>query len=150
MFDPSDLQQRTVGTDPPNLIRAFTHTMSRTSGISVCFGTTQDEMVLSNAKLELREMNSTAAPSGAGVSQGSRGGEPAQHPHYRIRSLRALSRRYRFLCRFVSIHDLRVTLLYFRELLWAAAVDVGSQPRSPSGAVDPRVVGKRDGGNAPR
>jgi hypothetical protein len=92
MFDPSDLQQRAVRTDPPNLIRAFTHTMTRTSGISVCFGTTQHEMVLSNTKLELQETNSTAAPSGAGVSQGSRGGEPAQQPHYRIRSLRALSR----------------------------------------------------------
>ncbi|KAJ7888416.1 hypothetical protein B0H14DRAFT_2693912 [Mycena olivaceomarginata] len=149
MFDPSDLQQRAVRTDPPNLIRAFTHTMTRTSGISVCFGTTQHEMVLSNAKLELRETNSTAAPSGAGVSQGSWGGEPAQHPLHQDADYFAISG-YRFLCRFVSIHDRRVTLLYFRELLWAAAVDVGSQPRSPSGAVDPRVVGKRDGGNAPR
>lgn len=46
----------TAGTFPSNLIRVRTHTMSDTSGISVCFGTVQDSVMLENAKMALREM----------------------------------------------------------------------------------------------
>ncbi|KAF7323678.1 Chitin biosynthesis protein [Mycena kentingensis (nom. inval.)] len=46
----------TSGTFPSNIVRARTHTMSDTSGISVCFGTMQDPVVLENAKMALRDM----------------------------------------------------------------------------------------------
>jgi chitin biosynthesis protein CHS5 len=46
----------TAGTFPSNLIRVRTHAMTDTSGISVCFGNVQDEVLLENAKLALREM----------------------------------------------------------------------------------------------
>jgi chitin biosynthesis protein CHS5 len=46
----------TAGTFPSNLIRVRTHTMSDTSGISVCFGNVQDEVMLENAKVALKEM----------------------------------------------------------------------------------------------
>ncbi|KAG6841282.1 hypothetical protein C0991_012452 [Blastosporella zonata] len=46
----------TAGTFPSNLIRVRTHTMTDTSGISVCFGNVQDSVLLENAKLALREM----------------------------------------------------------------------------------------------
>jgi chitin biosynthesis protein CHS5 len=46
----------TAGTFPSNLVRVRTHTMTDTSGISVCFGNVQDEVLLENAKLALREM----------------------------------------------------------------------------------------------
>ncbi|RDB20046.1 Chitin biosynthesis protein CHS5 [Hypsizygus marmoreus] len=46
----------TAGTFPSNLIRVHTHTMTDTSGISVCFGNVQDPVMLENAKLALREM----------------------------------------------------------------------------------------------
>ncbi|KAG6845522.1 hypothetical protein H0H87_007766 [Tephrocybe sp. NHM501043] len=46
----------TAGTFPSNLIRVRTHTMTDTSGISVCFGNVQDSVMLENAKLALREM----------------------------------------------------------------------------------------------
>lgn len=46
----------TAGTFPSNLIRVRTHTITDTSGISVCFGNVQDEVLLENAKLALREM----------------------------------------------------------------------------------------------
>ncbi|KAF7343242.1 Chitin biosynthesis protein CHS5 [Mycena venus] len=45
-----------AGTYPSNLIRVRTHTMNDTSGISVCFGTVQDSVMLENAKMALREM----------------------------------------------------------------------------------------------
>ncbi|KAF8638089.1 hypothetical protein AX17_002450 [Amanita inopinata Kibby_2008] len=45
-----------AGTYPSNLIRARTHTMTDTSGISVCFGNVQDSVLLENSKLALREM----------------------------------------------------------------------------------------------
>ncbi|KZT29558.1 hypothetical protein NEOLEDRAFT_1085576 [Neolentinus lepideus HHB14362 ss-1] len=47
----------TAGTYPSNLIRVRTHTMTDTSGISVCFGNVQDLVLLENAKMALREMN---------------------------------------------------------------------------------------------
>jgi hypothetical protein len=46
----------TAGTFPSNLLRVHTHTMSDTSGISVCFGNVQDPVLLENVKLALREM----------------------------------------------------------------------------------------------
>ncbi|KAK1225329.1 hypothetical protein PQX77_011747 [Marasmius sp. AFHP31] len=46
----------TAGTYPSNVIRVRTHTMTDTSGISVCFGTVQDEVLLENAKMALQEM----------------------------------------------------------------------------------------------
>lgn len=46
----------TAGTHPSNLIRVRTHTMTDTSGISVCFGTIQDPRMLETAKLALKEM----------------------------------------------------------------------------------------------
>ncbi|KAJ3514564.1 hypothetical protein NLJ89_g2300 [Agrocybe chaxingu] len=46
----------TAGTYPSNTLRVRTHTMSDTSGISVCFGNVQDPVLLENAKLALREM----------------------------------------------------------------------------------------------
>lgn len=45
-----------AGTYPSNVVRVRTHTMSDTSGVSVCFGTVQDKVMLENAKLALREM----------------------------------------------------------------------------------------------
>ena len=46
----------TAGIYPSNLLRVRTHTMTDTSGISVCFGTVEDEVMLENAKMALREM----------------------------------------------------------------------------------------------
>ncbi|KAF9266078.1 hypothetical protein L218DRAFT_971508 [Marasmius fiardii PR-910] len=46
----------TAGTYPSNLIRVRTHTMTDTSGISVCFGNVQDEVLLENATMALGEM----------------------------------------------------------------------------------------------
>ncbi|KAI9467199.1 hypothetical protein BJY52DRAFT_1201531 [Lactarius psammicola] len=46
----------TAGTFQSNLIRVRTHTMTDTSGISVCFGNVQDSVLLENAKLALQEM----------------------------------------------------------------------------------------------
>lgn len=46
----------TAGTYPSNVIRLRTHTITDTSGISVCFGTIQDTVMLEQAKLVLREM----------------------------------------------------------------------------------------------
>ncbi|KAI3598440.1 chitin biosynthesis protein [Moniliophthora roreri] len=46
----------TAGTYPSNLIRVRTHTMTDTSGISVCFGNVEDAVMLENAKMALREM----------------------------------------------------------------------------------------------
>ena len=45
-----------AGTYPSNMVRVRTHTMQDTSGISVCFGTVQDKVLLENAKQALREM----------------------------------------------------------------------------------------------
>ncbi|GAV99624.1 chitin biosynthesis protein [Lentinula edodes] len=47
----------TSGTFPSNVIRVRTHSIEDTSGISVCFGNCQDEVLLENAKMALREMN---------------------------------------------------------------------------------------------
>ncbi|KAF7298651.1 Chitin biosynthesis protein [Mycena indigotica] len=46
----------TAGTFPSNVLRVRTHTMTDTSGISVCFGTMQDTELLERAKAALREM----------------------------------------------------------------------------------------------
>jgi hypothetical protein len=46
----------TAGTYPSNLIRVRTHTMTDTSGISVCFGNVSDPVLLENAKMALTEM----------------------------------------------------------------------------------------------
>jgi chitin biosynthesis protein CHS5 len=51
----------TAGTFPSNLMRVRTHTMSDTSGISVCFGNVEGgdgdgEVLLENCKMALREM----------------------------------------------------------------------------------------------
>ncbi|KAG6863960.1 hypothetical protein C0993_009755, partial [Termitomyces sp. T159_Od127] len=46
----------TAGTFPSNILRVRTHTMTDTSGISVCFGNVQDPVLLENAKVALREM----------------------------------------------------------------------------------------------
>ena len=46
----------TAGVYPSNLLHVRTHTMTDTSGISVCFGTVEDEVLLENAKVALREM----------------------------------------------------------------------------------------------
>ncbi|KAG7097575.1 hypothetical protein E1B28_004912 [Marasmius oreades] len=46
----------TAGTYPSNVIRVRTHTMTDTSGISVCFGNVEDEVLLENAKTALSEM----------------------------------------------------------------------------------------------
>ncbi|KAJ3787750.1 fibronectin type III/BRCA1 domain-containing protein [Lentinula aff. detonsa] len=47
----------TAGTFPSNLIRVRTHSIEDTSGICVCFGNCQDDVLLENAKMALREMN---------------------------------------------------------------------------------------------
>ncbi|KAG7447778.1 uncharacterized protein BT62DRAFT_947948 [Guyanagaster necrorhizus] len=46
----------TAGTFPSNIVRVRTHTMTNTSGISVCFGNVQDSVFLENTKMALREM----------------------------------------------------------------------------------------------
>ena len=46
----------TAGVYPSNLLRVRTHTMTDTSGISVCFGTVEDDVLLENAKMAVREM----------------------------------------------------------------------------------------------
>ncbi|KAI0691356.1 hypothetical protein C8T65DRAFT_763114 [Cerioporus squamosus] len=46
----------TAGVYPSNVLRVRTHTMTDTSGISVCFGTVEDDVLLENAKMALREM----------------------------------------------------------------------------------------------
>jgi hypothetical protein len=50
------IMRTTAGTFPSNLIRVRTHTMTDTSGISVCFGTVHDSVMLENAKMALRDM----------------------------------------------------------------------------------------------
>ncbi|KAG8937074.1 Chitin synthase, class 5 [Tulasnella sp. 418] len=50
------IMRTTAGTYPSNLIKLKTHTMSDTSGISVCFGNVQDPVLLENAKLALEDM----------------------------------------------------------------------------------------------
>ncbi|KZT37488.1 hypothetical protein SISSUDRAFT_1062743 [Sistotremastrum suecicum HHB10207 ss-3] len=47
----------TAGAYPSNVVKVRTHTMTDTSGISVCFGNVQDVVMLENAKLALREMH---------------------------------------------------------------------------------------------
>jgi hypothetical protein len=83
----------TAGTFPSNVIRTRTHTMSDTSGISVCFGNVQDSVMLEDAKLALREMKAKwsdkiqidtthfvcttpAATPGGSQPSGSSGGAP--------------------------------------------------------------------------
>ncbi|RPD68238.1 hypothetical protein L226DRAFT_527380 [Lentinus tigrinus ALCF2SS1-7] len=46
----------TAGVYPSNVLRVRTHTMTDNSGISVCFGTVEDDVLLENAKMALREM----------------------------------------------------------------------------------------------
>ncbi|CDO75372.1 hypothetical protein BN946_scf184767.g7 [Trametes cinnabarina] len=46
----------TAGMFPSNVLKVRTHTMSDTSGVSVCFGTVENEVLLENAKMALREM----------------------------------------------------------------------------------------------
>jgi hypothetical protein len=46
----------TAGTYPSNVITVRTHTMTDTSGISVCFGNVQDAVLLEHAKIALGEM----------------------------------------------------------------------------------------------
>ncbi|KAG8921334.1 Chitin synthase, class 5, partial [Tulasnella sp. 408] len=46
----------TAGTYPSNVLKLTTHTMTDTSGISVCFGTVDDPVLLENAKQALDEM----------------------------------------------------------------------------------------------
>ena len=46
----------TAGTYPSPLLHVRTHTMTDTSGICVCFGNVQDEVLLENAKMALGEM----------------------------------------------------------------------------------------------
>ncbi|KDR84344.1 hypothetical protein GALMADRAFT_111621 [Galerina marginata CBS 339.88] len=83
----------TAGTFPSNLLKVKTHTMSDTSGVCVCFGNVQDEVLLENAKLALRDMGAkwsdkiqidtshfvcttpAATPTGAGVA-GNASGAP--------------------------------------------------------------------------
>jgi chitin biosynthesis protein CHS5 len=50
------VMRTTAGVFQSNLTRVRTHTMSDTSGISVCFGNVQDSVLLENAKLALQEM----------------------------------------------------------------------------------------------
>ncbi|KAI0315156.1 fibronectin type III/BRCA1 domain-containing protein [Amylostereum chailletii] len=50
------VMRTSAGNFPSNLIRVRTHTMTDTSGISVCFGNVQDSVLLENAKLALNEM----------------------------------------------------------------------------------------------
>lgn len=45
-----------AGTFPSNVARVRTHTMTDTSGISVCFGTVQDKVLLEDVKQALQEM----------------------------------------------------------------------------------------------
>ena len=45
-----------AGTFQSNVVHVRTHTMTDTSGISVCFGNVQDPVLLENAKLALHDM----------------------------------------------------------------------------------------------
>ncbi|TFK29059.1 hypothetical protein FA15DRAFT_611258 [Coprinopsis marcescibilis] len=47
----------TAGTYPSPIVYVRTHSMTDTSGICVCFGNVQDELLLENAKVALGEMN---------------------------------------------------------------------------------------------
>jgi len=51
------VMRTTAGVFQSNLVRVRTHTMTDTSGISVCFGNVQDSVLLENAKLALEEMH---------------------------------------------------------------------------------------------
>lgn len=46
----------TAGVYPSNVLRVRTHNMNDTSGISVCFGTIEDDVLMENAKMAVREM----------------------------------------------------------------------------------------------
>ncbi|KAJ7699127.1 hypothetical protein B0H14DRAFT_3036175 [Mycena olivaceomarginata] len=113
---PCRVAWRAVGTAPPNVTRVLTPTMSETSATSVCFGTAQDGVVLSNAKLELRTTKATLHLDATNFARGAAGVEnqlsiAIGQPHW--------------IFALVSIHGLRITLLClsFRELLWVAAVN---------------------------
>ncbi|KAG9039557.1 Chitin synthase, class 5 [Tulasnella sp. JGI-2019a] len=79
----------TAGVFPSNIIQLKTHTMTDTSGISVCFGNVQDQALFENAKLALQDMKAkwsdkvqidtthfvcttpAATPQGAGTTGGT-------------------------------------------------------------------------------
>ncbi|KAI0739261.1 hypothetical protein C8Q80DRAFT_1204980 [Daedaleopsis nitida] len=46
----------TAGVYPSNVLRVRTHNMNDTSGISICFGTIEDDVLMENAKMAVREM----------------------------------------------------------------------------------------------
>ncbi|KAH9911141.1 uncharacterized protein BXZ73DRAFT_108217 [Epithele typhae] len=61
----------TAGLCPSNQLTVRTHTMTDTSGISVCFGTVEDELMLENAKIDTTHFVCTtpaATPTGANVT----------------------------------------------------------------------------------
>ena len=86
-----------AGTFPSNILRVRTHTMSDTSGVSVCFGNVQDSVLLENAKMALRDMGAkwsdkiqidtshfvcttpAATPSGAGAARNTSGAPGVQY-----------------------------------------------------------------------
>ena len=85
------VMRTTAGTFQSNMLTVRTHTMADTSGISVCFGNVQDNVLLENAKLALGEMGAkwsdkiqidtthfvcttpAAAPGSASVNQSQNG-----------------------------------------------------------------------------
>ncbi|KAJ7914823.1 hypothetical protein B0H13DRAFT_2001259 [Mycena leptocephala] len=130
----------TAGTFPSNLIRVRTHTMSDTSGISVCFGTVQDSVMLENAKMALREMKAkwsdkiqidtthfvcttpAATPSGASASGSSPIAPGVEYQRALQLSIPIVQPHWVFACHTE------------RRLVSIAAYNLGATPPTPASA----------------
>ncbi|KAJ7092864.1 fibronectin type III/BRCA1 domain-containing protein [Mycena belliarum] len=137
----------TAGTFPSNLIRVRTHTMSDTSGISVCFGTVQDSVMLENAKMALREMKAkwsdkiqidtthfvcttpAATPSGAHASGSTSIAPGVEYQRALQLSIPVVQPHWIFAC-----HTER------NRLVSIAAYNLGATPPTPSLSVRPQSM----------
>ncbi|KAJ7111359.1 hypothetical protein C8R44DRAFT_711769 [Mycena epipterygia] len=136
----------TAGTFPSNLIRVRTHTMTDTSGISVCFGTVQDSVMLENAKMALRDMKAkwsdkiqidtthfvcttpAATPSGAQASGSSPVAPGVEYQRALQLSIPVVQPHWIFACHTE------------RKLVSIAPFNLGATPPTPSAAVRPQSM----------
>ncbi|KAJ7448224.1 fibronectin type III/BRCA1 domain-containing protein [Mycena galericulata] len=136
----------TAGTFPSNLIRVRTHTMSDTSGISVCFGTVQDSVMLENAKMALRDMKAkwsdkiqidtthfvcttpAATPSGAQASGSSPVAPGVEYQRALQLSIPVVQPHWIFACHTE------------RKLVSIAPFNLGASPPTPTTAARPQSM----------
>ncbi|KAJ6625219.1 hypothetical protein B0H10DRAFT_659431 [Mycena sp. CBHHK59/15] len=136
----------TAGTFPSNLIRVRTHTMTDTSGISVCFGTVQDSVMLENAKMALRDMRAkwsdkiqidtthfvcttpAATPNGAQVSGSSPVAPGVEYQRALQLSIPVVQPHWIFACHTE------------RKLVSIAPYNLGATPPTPTTTVRPQSM----------